>query len=182
MEVLDTSIANIALPHIAGTFRREHERIHVGAHQLSGFKRHRAADQRVAGDAIRAQALLHVLRGAVCRQQFSVRAGADARHAGAFSGFCRESAEAACSRASKPSWRTPFTPAKRGMAFSIYGMAVVVAPAIGPTLGGWITDNYSWRWIFYINVPISIISLYMTHRFVEDPPYLREEQAKRKEA
>ena len=63
------------------------------------------------------------------------------------------------------------------MAFAMYGMAVVVAPAIGPTLGGWITDNYSWRWIFYINVPISILSLYLTHRFVEDPPYLREEQA-----
>ena len=59
------------------------------------------------------------------------------------------------------------------MAFSIYGMAVVVAPAIGPTLGGWITDNYSWRWIFYINVPISIVSLYLTHRLVEDPPYLQ---------
>ncbi len=58
------------------------------------------------------------------------------------------------------------------MAFAVYGMAVVVAPAIGPTLGGWITDNYSWRWIFYINVPISLISLYLTHALVEDPPYL----------
>lgn len=57
---------------------------------------------------------------------------------------------------------------------AVYGMAVVLAPAIGPTLGGWITDNYSWRWIFYINVPISIISLYLTFRFVEDPPYLKE--------
>ena len=75
-----------------------------------------------------------------------------------------------------------FPPAKRGMAFSMYGMAVVVAPAIGPTLGGWITDNYSWRWIFYINVPISIISLYLTHRLVEDPPYLKVEQAKAKKA
>ena len=75
-----------------------------------------------------------------------------------------------------------FTPAQRGMAFSIYGMAVVLAPAIGPTVGGWITDNYSWRWIFYINVPISILSLYLTHRFVEDPPYLRAEQARRRGA
>src|SRR6204780_3895455 len=55
-----------------------------------------------------------------------------------------------------------FEPAKRGMAFAVYGMAVVVAPAIGPTLGGFITDNYSWRWIFYINVPIGIISLLLT--------------------
>ena len=75
-----------------------------------------------------------------------------------------------------------FPPEQRGMAFSIYGMAVVVAPAIGPTLGGWITDNYSWRWIFYINVPISILSLFLTHRVVEDPPYLAQEQLKRKRA
>ena len=59
------------------------------------------------------------------------------------------------------------------MAFAIYGMAVVVAPAIGPTLGGWITDNYSWHWIFLINVPIGIVSLLLTQRVVHDPAYLR---------
>ena len=58
------------------------------------------------------------------------------------------------------------------MAFAVYGMAVVVAPAIGPTLGGFITDNYSWRWIFYINVPIGIISLLLTSRLITDPPHL----------
>ena len=73
-----------------------------------------------------------------------------------------------------------FSPEKRGMAFSLYAMAVVLAPAIGPTVGGWITDNYSWRWIFYINVPISIVSLFLSYRVVEDPPYLREEQIKAK--
>jgi len=67
-----------------------------------------------------------------------------------------------------------FEPRKRGMAFAVYGMAVVLAPAIGPTLGGYITDNLSWRWIFYINVPIGILSLLLTQRIVEDPPYLRE--------
>ena len=51
-----------------------------------------------------------------------------------------------------------FPPEKRGLAFSVYGMAVVVAPAIGPTLGGWITDNYDWRWIFFINVPVGVLS------------------------
>ncbi len=65
---------------------------------------------------------------------------------------------------------------KRGMAFAVYGMAVVVAPAIGPTLGGWITDNSSWRWIFYINVPFVILSLMLTSRLVEDPPYLARER------
>jgi len=65
---------------------------------------------------------------------------------------------------------------KRGMAFSMYGMAVVVAPAIGPTLGGWITDNFNWHWIFFINVPIGLLSLFLTQRFVEDPPWLKEEK------
>src|SRR6202521_1905634 len=70
-----------------------------------------------------------------------------------------------------------FPPKKLGMAFAMYGMAVVVAPAIGPTLGGFITDNFSWRWIFYINVPIGIISLLLTSRMVEDPPYLQKIRA-----
>ena len=67
-----------------------------------------------------------------------------------------------------------FPPERLGMAFAIYGMAVVLAPSIGPTLGGWITDNYSWRWIFYINVPIGIISLFLTNHFVQDPDYINE--------
>src|ERR1700726_406829 len=63
---------------------------------------------------------------------------------------------------------------KRGQAFAMYGMAVVVAPAIGPTLGGWITDNFNWHWIFFINLPVGLLSLFFTSRLVEDPPWLRE--------
>ena len=66
-----------------------------------------------------------------------------------------------------------FPPEKRGQAFAVFGMAVVVAPAIGPTLGGWITDNYDWRWIFFINIPIGLLSLFLTSMVVEDPPWLR---------
>src|SRR5205823_8474927 len=62
-----------------------------------------------------------------------------------------------------------FPPAKRGMAFAVYGMAVVLAPAIGPTLGGFITDTYSWRWVFFINVPVGLISLVLSSRVVQDP-------------
>ena len=69
-----------------------------------------------------------------------------------------------------------FPPEKRGMAFSMYGMAVVVAPAIGPTLGGWITDNFNWHWIFFINIPVGLLSLFLTSRLVEDPPWLSEEK------
>ena len=61
------------------------------------------------------------------------------------------------------------------MAFAIYGVAIVVAPAIGPTLGGWITDNYDWRWIFFINIPVGIASLLLTSRIVHDSPQARQE-------
>ncbi len=66
-----------------------------------------------------------------------------------------------------------FEPAKRGMAFAVYGIAVVTAPAIGPTLGGWITDNFTWRWIFFINIPVGVISLLLTSRLIQDPPFLK---------
>src|SRR3982750_4222203 len=67
-----------------------------------------------------------------------------------------------------------FPPAKRGMAFAVYGMAVVLAPAIGPTLGGFLPDTYSWRWVFFINVPVGVISLILSSRVVQDPPHLAE--------
>jgi DHA2 family multidrug resistance protein len=60
------------------------------------------------------------------------------------------------------------------MAMAAFGLGVVVAPIIGPLLGGWLTDNYSWRWMFYINIPIGLVSLYLMARFVEDPPYIKE--------
>jgi len=65
-----------------------------------------------------------------------------------------------------------FPPAKRGMGFAVYGMAVVLAPAIGPTLGGWITDQYSWRWIFYVNVPFGLLSLFLSSFMIKDPPHM----------
>ena len=65
-----------------------------------------------------------------------------------------------------------FPPEKRGLAFALYGVTAICAPAIGPTLGGWITDDYSWRWIFYINVPVGVLALVLVYQLVEDPPYL----------
>jgi MFS transporter, DHA2 family, multidrug resistance protein len=65
-----------------------------------------------------------------------------------------------------------FPPEKRGLAFSLYGVTAIVAPSIGPTLGGWITDNYSWRWIFYINLPVGIVALLLVYRLIEDPAYV----------
>src|SRR6202021_2976729 len=66
-----------------------------------------------------------------------------------------------------------FPPKKRGAAMALFGFGVVVAPVLGPTLGGWLTDTYSWRYAFYINIPVGMLALYMINRFVHDPPYIK---------
>ena len=66
-----------------------------------------------------------------------------------------------------------FPPQDRGKAMGFWGLGIVVAPILGPVLGGWLTDNYSWRWVFYINLPVGIASIVMTKLYVFDPPYLR---------
>jgi len=72
-----------------------------------------------------------------------------------------------------------FPPQKRGQAFALYGVAVIVAPTVGPTVGGWITDNFSWHWIFFINVPIGIASLALVHWLVDEPEALERERHER---
>jgi MFS transporter, DHA2 family, multidrug resistance protein len=179
MEVLDTSIANIALPHIAGSFGASSNEstwvltsylvsngivLPISAWLATRFGRKRFYMSCVA---------LFACSSFLCGLAPSLGMLVFFRILqGAGGGGLQPSEQAILA--------DTFTPSKRGMAFAMYGMAVVVAPAVGPTLGGWITDNYSWRWIFYINVPISILSLYLSHRFVEDPPYLREVQRRRR--
>ena len=179
MEVLDTSIANIALPHIAGSFGASSNEstwvltsylvsngiiLPVSAWLATRFGRKRFYMSCVALFA--ASSFLCGLAPTLgMLVVFRILQGAGG-------GGLQPSEQAILA--------DTFPPAKRGMAFAVYGMAVVVAPAIGPTIGGWITDNYSWRWIFYINVPISVVSLYLTQRLVQDPPYLRVEQEKRR--
>ncbi len=70
-----------------------------------------------------------------------------------------------------------FPPAKRGAAMAVFAFGVVVAPVLGPTLGGWLTDTYSWRYAFYINIPIGILALFMINRFILDPPYIKNAKA-----
>src|SRR5881296_558084 len=66
-----------------------------------------------------------------------------------------------------------FPPDQRGKAMGFWGLGIVVAPILGPVLGGWLTDSYSWRWVFYINIPVGIASIVMTQLFIFDPPYIR---------
>ncbi|MGO9435269.1 MAG: DHA2 family efflux MFS transporter permease subunit [Terracidiphilus sp.] len=70
-----------------------------------------------------------------------------------------------------------FEPRKRGQAFALYGLVAVLAPSLGPTIGGWITDNYSWRWIFYINLPVGILTFVLVSRLVQDPPWIKADRA-----
>jgi DHA2 family multidrug resistance protein len=161
MEVLDTSIANVSLPHIAGNLSVSEEE---ATWVLTSYLVSNAIILPIS-------AWFSRLMG---RKRFYMMCVA------LFT--CSSFLQGAGGGGLQPSEQSiladTFPAAKRGMAFAVYGMAVVVAPAIGPTLGGWITDNYNWRWIFYINVPIGIISLYLTHKLVEDPPYLIAERAK----
>lgn len=74
--------------------------------------------------------------------------------------------------------RETFPTEEQATAMSLYGLGVILGPAFGPTLGGWLTDNYSWPWIFYINVPVGILNMLLILRFIEDPPYLVREKGK----
>ncbi|HVO31945.1 MAG TPA: DHA2 family efflux MFS transporter permease subunit, partial [bacterium] len=74
--------------------------------------------------------------------------------------------------------RETFPPEEQGTAMALYGLAIMLGPAVGPTLGGYLVDNYSWRWIFYINIPVGMIGLFMVWTFVEDPPYLEKFKGK----
>ena len=69
-----------------------------------------------------------------------------------------------------------FPPQKRGLAMAVFALGVVVAPVLGPTLGGWLTDSYSWRWAFYINIPVGVFAIFMISRYVKDPPYIKDAQ------
>lgn len=178
MEVLDSSIANVALPHIAGTLGASYEE---STWVLTSYLVSSAIVLPVSGwlstvfgrkRFYMTCVVLFTLSSILCGLAPSLPLLILFRILqGAGGGGLQPSEQAILA--------DTFTPQQRGMAFALYGMAVVAAPAIGPTLGGWITDNYSWHWIFFINVPVGLISLFMTHRFVEDPPWVKEPKGSR---
>src|ERR1700693_1377623 len=172
MEVLDTSIANVALPHISGN-------LSAGADEatwvltsylvsnaivlpLSGWFSSLIGRKRFYMTCVALFPVSSMLCGLapsltvliICRILQGIGGGA-------------------LQPISQAILVESFPRHKQGMAMAVYGMGVVVAPVIGPTLGGWITDNYSWRWIFLINIPVGVLSLLMTSMLIKDPPYLK---------
>ncbi|HYV68340.1 MAG TPA: DHA2 family efflux MFS transporter permease subunit [Myxococcales bacterium] len=173
MEVLDTSIANVSLPHIAGSLSvSQDESTWVLTSYLvsnavvlpvSGWMATRFGRKRFYMACV----MLFTLSSFLCGIAPNLGLLIFFRVLQGIGGGGLAPSEQAI-------LADTFPPAKRGMAFAVYGMAVVLAPAIGPTLGGFITDKYSWRWVFFINVPVGIISLLLSNRVVKDPPHLLE--------
>jgi MFS transporter, DHA2 family, multidrug resistance protein len=172
MEVLDTSIANVALPHIAGSLSAGRDE---STWVLTSYLVSNAIVLPVSG----------WLSSIVGRKNFYMSCVALFTVSSFLCGLAPNLAtliicrvlQGAGGGGLQPSEQAiladTFPPAKRGMAFAVYGMAVVTAPAIGPSLGGWITDNFTWRWIFFINIPVGILSILLTSRLIQDPPYFR---------
>ena len=174
MEVLDTSIANVALPHIAGS---------LGASQDEATW---VLTSYLVANAVilPASAYLTTFIGRkkfymICVVLFGVSSMlcglAPSLPILIFFRVLQGAGGGGLAPSEQAILADTFTPKQRGQAFALYGLAVVCAPALGPTLGGWITDNYDWRWIFFINVPIAILSLFLTNRLVEDPPHIVRE-------
>ena len=175
MEVLDTSIANVSLPHIAGSLSAGTDEStwvltsylvsNAIVLPLSGWISSIIGRKRFYMSCVAIFTVSSLLCGLAPNLGmlifFRILQGAGG-------GGLQPSEQAILA--------DTFPPAKRGMAFAVYGLAVVLAPAIGPTLGGWITDNFTWRWIFLLNIPVGILSLVLTSRLIQDPPYLRRKK------
>src|SRR6202020_1159332 len=177
MEVLDTSIANVALPHIAGGLAASNDEStwvltsylvsNAIVLPLSGWLVASLGRKRFFLICITFFTMSSFLCGIAPSLGFLLLFRV---MQGAFGGGLQPMAQSILGDS--------FAPEKRGLAFSLYGITTICAPAIGPTLGGWITDNYSWRWIFYINVPVGILALILVYQLVEDPPYIARLKAR----
>ena len=171
MEVLDTSVANVALPHIAGSLSASMDE---STWVLTSYLVSNAIILPMGG-------WFSMLLG---RKRFYMTCVALFTISSCLCGIApslgllivfrvmQGIGGGALQPISQAILVESFPREKQGMAMAVYGMGVVVAPVIGPTLGGWITDNYSWRWIFLINIPIGILSLLLTSMLIADPPYL----------
>jgi MFS transporter, DHA2 family, multidrug resistance protein len=175
MEVLDTSIANVSLQHIAGTMAASQEE---STWVLTSYLVSNAIILPISG----------WLSRVVGRKRFYMTCVGIFGVSSLLCGLAPSLGWLIAFRVMQglgggglaPSEQSiladSFTPAQRGQAFALYGIAVVVAPTLGPTLGGFITDSYSWRWIFLINVPVCLLSLFLAGIFLVDPPAVKKDR------
>jgi MFS transporter, DHA2 family, multidrug resistance protein len=172
MEVLDTSIANVALPYMAGSLGASNDQ---STWVLTSYLVSNAIVLPISGWFASALGrkrffmtclVIFTLSSLLCGIAPSLGTIILFRILqGAGGGGLQPMAQAILADI--------FPPEKRGLAFALYGVTAIIAPTIGPTLGGWITDNYSWRWIFFINLPVGIVALFLIFRLVEDPPWAK---------
>jgi DHA2 family multidrug resistance protein len=174
MEVLDTSIANIALPHIAGSLSATPEEAtwvltsYLVANAIvlpmTGWLGNYFGRKRVLLSCI----VMFTIASVLCGLAWSLPTLVLARILQGVGG-------GAMVPIAQSIMLESFPPQKRGVAMAAFAQGVVVAPILGPVIGGWITDSYSWRWIFYINVPVGIFAVVMARWVVEDPPYIKRD-------
>jgi MFS transporter, DHA2 family, multidrug resistance protein len=177
MEVLDTTVVNVALPHIAGNLSASIDEAtwtltsYLVANAIilpmTGWLARRVGRKRLLLGAIVGFAGASVLCGIAINLPMLI---AFRIVQGATGGVLQPVSQAVMLEA--------FPPNERGKAMAFWGVGIVVAPMLGPVLGGWLTDNYSWRWIFYINLPIGLASVLMAKAFIFDPPYLKRDKAR----
>jgi DHA2 family multidrug resistance protein len=178
MEVLDTTIVMVALPHIAGSMAATNSEAtwtltsYLVANgivvPMSGWLALKFGRKRL----IMTCTTLFITSSMVCGLAPNMAVLVIARiFQGLGGGAMVPVAQAVLLEA--------FPPAKRGMAMAMFGLVVVVAPIIGPTFGGWLTDNYSWRWAFYVNLPVGLLALFLMGRYLEDPPWIEHGKAGR---
>ena len=175
MEVLDTSIANVALPHIAGNLGASTDQ---GTWVLTSYLVANAIILPVGGWASSVLGrrnffmtciVIFTISSFLCGIAPSLPILLICRVLqGIGGGGLQPMAQAIMADS--------FEEKKRGQAFALYGLVAVLAPSVGPTIGGWITDNYSWRWIFYINIPVGILAFVLTSRLVQDPPWIKADR------
>ncbi|MBV6434525.1 MAG: Multidrug export protein EmrB [Bryobacteraceae bacterium] len=172
MEVLDTTVVNVSLPHIAGSLSAT---IDEATWALTSY--------------LVANAIILPITGWLAnyfgRKRLLMISVTGFTLASFFCGFAvslpelivfrviQGAAGGALQPLSQSVLLEAFPPEKRGQAMGFWGLGIVVAPILGPVLGGWLTDTYSWRWVFYINIPVGIASIMMTRMFIFDPPYIR---------
>jgi DHA2 family multidrug resistance protein len=176
MEVLDTSIAAVALPYIAGSLSASNDEAtwvltsYLVSNAIvlpaSNWCSLRFGRKRFLMSCVAIFTVASFLCGAAPTLAFMLAAR-----------VVQGAGGGALQPLSQSILLESFPPAKRGAAMAVFAFGVVVAPVLGPTLGGWLTDTYSWRYAFYINIPIGLLALFMINRYVHDPSYIRDTKA-----